>query len=321
MEAANSNLSVCGNWKCPHESLLCNTVWLKRNRRRTDWLSTLSSGGICVLQCQSGWLHIRITVIIRVKILAMTILGPVIQHSSLKAGVVLNARLEGCQETDQFGFKQGKKNYKSSLELTSILLFLPVLVGLIESKWTQGLKGWSSRIITSRLYRSFLVRLRLSLSAEYSRHESPWRTTLTQVWFFSAIFFLCVWSLFRAWCEREEDMKHQERKNKICPVHLHTSSKTFLSPHLPAPSHGSFFCQLILLPHPPTPLLPPISIPSVSFFLSFYEQTGRDRETVVVLAVWHYQLINPCQQLVRPRHPNPPSLPPLGQEWRNPLTH
>lgn len=66
MEAANSNLTVCGNWKCPHKSLLCNNVSLKRNRRRTDWFSTL-----CVLQCQSGWHHIRITVIITVKILAM----------------------------------------------------------------------------------------------------------------------------------------------------------------------------------------------------------------------------------------------------------
>ena len=67
---------------------------------------------------------------------------------------------------------------------------------------------------------------------------------------------------------------------------------------------------------PPTPipsphhhhLLPPLSIPSVSFFLSLYKQTGRDRETVVVLAVWHYQLINPCQQLVPPTpNSNPPS--------------
>lgn len=66
VDAANSNL--CGNWKCPHKPLYWNTVSLKWNRRRTDWLSTLSSGPMCVLQCQSGWLHFRITVIIRVKI-------------------------------------------------------------------------------------------------------------------------------------------------------------------------------------------------------------------------------------------------------------
>lgn len=65
-------------------------------------------------------------------------------------------------------------------------------------------------------------------------------------------------------------------------------------------------CQLILLPHFYTPH--PASILPVSLCLCLSEQTGRDRETVVVLAVWHYQLINPCQQLVRLLSYTQPSL-------------
>lgn len=62
------------------------------------------------------------------------------------------------------------------------------------------------------------------------------------------------------------------------------------------PFHFLFACSiisfpLILLPHPH-------SLRSFCHSRSVpHEPPGRDRETVVVLAVWHYQLINPRQQL------------------------
>lgn len=265
----------------------------------------------------------------------------------MKVAVVLHARLEKCRETDKFGFKQKKKKYKNSLELRSIRLFLSVLVGLIESKWTQGLKGWSFWIITSRL--SLIPQTVDSVC--YSKtnilgmahRDEP----LSHTFGFSCNFFFlkkCLstsvggtqnsfWSLFwveQVWCRKERKGRRDgasRKKNKILKNQIKIRSnpapstcsllqKLFFLPTSPfphkAPSSVSSFCCLI----PPTPLLPPVSIPSVSLFLSLHDQTGRDRETVVVLAVWHYQLINPCQQLVPP-----PTLPPLGQKWRNPVTH
>lgn len=119
-----------------------------------------------------------------------------------------------------------------------------------------------------------------------------------------------------------EDMECQEPnkifKNTEIRSHPAPSTCPLLQNLFFFPTHPSLMRLLLLSAHSaasfcppsPPPSLPPVSIPSVSFCLSLYEQTGRDRETVVVLAVWHYQLINPCQQLVRlsPSTPTPPSL-------------
>ena len=110
--------------------------------------------------------------------------------------------------------------------------------------------------------------------------------------------------------EEKKGRRCQEKGNKF----LNKLNYTLNPPRPPLPRRSTFlalsfhFAASLFLP-PPTHTHTPIL--SVSLCLSLDEQTGRDREIVVVLAVWHYQLINPCQQLVcLPPPPfHPPSLP------------
>lgn len=71
-----------------------------------------------------------------------------------------------------------------------------------------------------------------------------------------------------------------------------------------------FHFQLILLPH---------FLSTTPFIISLFphERTGKDTQAVVVLAVWHYQLINPCQQLVCLLSSLPVSIPSSPQWWRS----
>lgn len=114
------------------------------------------------------------------------------------------------------------------------------------------------------------------------------------------------YSFHTSMSEEDEIWSSEKKPKRLCSkTRRKTATKQMKLDPPPIPSfpnahclpfHFLFACSiisfpLILLPHPH-------SLRSFCHSRSVpHEPPGRDRETVVVLAVWHYQLINPRQQL------------------------